>query len=186
MVNEAEDCDIVGSSEPSPGLAVDRMVSSGMKNVGARIFCQGTGSTGLDGFCYRRVFRGDEVVDCFLFREQKLTAGEMPRRKAVGERGRRFEEEHRAGPARNGSQLKYYKAQAALRNTAVFSQGKRGEKRDRAQSNGSASSGGSPEQPKWKCNKTEQGRWMFRRAVHKTSVETLNMWLEFFLKSSLG
>lgn len=39
----------------------------------------------LEGFYYRKILRGDEVVECLVLKELKPTAGEMVRWKAVSE-----------------------------------------------------------------------------------------------------
>lgn len=44
---------------------VDNMEASGVKDLRAREFRQGTQSTVLERFYYQKLIRGDYMVDCF-------------------------------------------------------------------------------------------------------------------------
>lgn len=43
-------------------------------------------NTDLEGFYYRRVFHGDEVIECSVLEEPELTTGNMLRQKVVRNR----------------------------------------------------------------------------------------------------
>lgn len=120
--NEAERCVTVGSLKLIPGQAVDEIMASGMEDAGAGRARPGTGSTGLDRFHYNRVFRGDEVMQCSVLKNRKLTAGEMLKRKAESHRVRPLDEEQQAKTARLRSKVKFYERQAASCSSAVFSE----------------------------------------------------------------
>lgn len=82
----------VRSRKPLTAKDVDEMVTNEMEKVGARRFRQGSEKKGLDGFYYRKVFRGSEVVECPVLKELELETGETLRRKAEDRKVRRFDE----------------------------------------------------------------------------------------------
>lgn len=100
MGNKAEDCVIVRSAEPFSEQAVHERVASEMKNNGVRRFRPSTRNTGLNGFYYRKLFHGDEVVECYVPKKLKLTAGKMLRRKTVSDGVRWLDEKQQAESAR--------------------------------------------------------------------------------------
>lgn len=62
------------------------MVASGTENVRAGKFDQGTRKTRLEGFCYKKVFSDDEMMECSALREPELTARGLLRREKVGKK----------------------------------------------------------------------------------------------------
>lgn len=76
------------------------MVASQKKDVRAQRTPQSTRRTDLDGLGDRKVLHRDEVLECSVLKELKLTAGEIPRRKAVSDRTTRIGAEHQATVAR--------------------------------------------------------------------------------------
>lgn len=64
--NGSEGCVAEVLLEQFLGKAVEDMVRIGMKNFGAGRLRQGTEKTIVEGFCYGRVVRGDEMVQCCL------------------------------------------------------------------------------------------------------------------------
>lgn len=69
MGNEAEECATKRSLELFTGYAVNEMVTGRMSNVGARMFRQGTRGMGMEIFHFRREFRGNEMVECSVFKK---------------------------------------------------------------------------------------------------------------------
>lgn len=82
------------------------MVASGTKDVGFRRLCQNTRKMDLGEFHYRRVFRGNKAVECFLLKGVRVTAEELLRRRAESYIVRRSDEEQRADNARLRSKVK--------------------------------------------------------------------------------
>lgn len=70
---------------------MDEVVPNWVEVVEVRVSRHCTKKTGLGGFCYTRVLRGSEVVECFVLRKLQLTAGELLMRKAVRDRVRWFD-----------------------------------------------------------------------------------------------
>lgn len=120
------------------------MVGSRMKDVEARRFRHCTKKTGLERFLYRTVLSGNEVMECFVLKELKLTAGEMLRRKAVRDEVTRFDEEQQASNARFQSRARYYKWRE-----------NRGGKKDRVGRSGSSTRRGSPRKLETECRRKE-------------------------------
>lgn len=141
--NEPKGCVIWESLKSSSRQAVNEMVASGVDNVGARGLRQSTKRTGLDEFCYRTVFRGEEVMECFMLKKLKLAGGEMLRREAVSGKLRWFDEKQHAKIALLRSIVKYYEWQGVSRSIAVSSNRDTDDKRNKAVSNDSFSGGGS-------------------------------------------
>lgn len=81
MRNEAEECILVGSLQLFSEQAEDELAARGMEDVRARRFCQDTRKRGLEKYGYRRVFPGDEVLECSVSKDAELTAGKIFRRK---------------------------------------------------------------------------------------------------------
>lgn len=74
-------------------------------------FTRARGRRGLEGSDYRRVLRGNEVVECSVLRVLELMTGEMLRWKAVRNTVARSDDEKQAITARLQSTLKYDKGQ---------------------------------------------------------------------------
>lgn len=103
----------------------------------------------LDGFARargRRVWTnfiteecsvGGEGVECFVLTEGKVKAGRMLRPKAVSDGVMQFDEKQQDQVACCRRDVKCYKGQAASRSNAVSAEGNRGQKKDRAGSDGS-------------------------------------------------
>lgn len=80
--NKGERCDVVRSMEPFCRQGVTEMVPGDMDEG----FAKAHGRRVWRGFKYRRVFLGDEVVECSAWTKLKMTAGKLLRRKPVRER----------------------------------------------------------------------------------------------------
>lgn len=107
--NEADGCVTVGSLEPFSEQAVEDVKADEMEDVGARRICEGTMKTGLEGFYHRKLFRGDEAVQCPVLKNLELTAAETERREKVSEKISRYDLEQQATIARPQSKVEYYK-----------------------------------------------------------------------------
>lgn len=86
----------------------------------------------LPRFYYTKVFRGDELKECSVFKKLKLAAAEMLRRKQVGERVTRYIATQQAPIASLERTAQYYKGVAG-----------RGDNMDKASSSGSGGGGNS-------------------------------------------
>lgn len=71
-----------------------------MEKAEACKFRQGTRKTGLKGSYFKRLFRGDEVIQRLLSKELELTAAKMLRRKAVRDRVTRLDAAQQAANVR--------------------------------------------------------------------------------------
>lgn len=71
--NKAKRFSTVGLPALLPGEAGDEMVTSEMKELEVQRPCQVKRKTGLEGFYYRRVFRGDEMVKYGTSKELEVT-----------------------------------------------------------------------------------------------------------------
>lgn len=67
------------------------MMGSAMGDVEGRRIRQGRTKNSEDGLFYRKVFRGDEVVECSVCKELEPTAKKMVVPKAVIDRRTRYE-----------------------------------------------------------------------------------------------
>lgn len=79
-----------------------------MEDLIARRFHQGMRKAGLKLFCYREVFRSDELVEGILLTKLELIATEMLRWTAVSARVTRFDAAQRAATAKLRSSVNYY------------------------------------------------------------------------------
>lgn len=79
---------------------MSKIVASRMKDVKARRSWQVVENACLDGSHYEKVFRGDNVAECAVVKNLKLTTGEILRAKAMSSSVGRFNEEQQAKPAR--------------------------------------------------------------------------------------
>lgn len=93
MRNELKGCVSVRSTEPSRGQALREMVANDMEGVEARRFCQATRKTGLMEYHYRKVFRGDDVLQCSAFEKLEVTTREMLKWKTVSKKEKWYQVE---------------------------------------------------------------------------------------------
>lgn len=74
--NGAESFVIKESQEIFRGQAMDDMVKRGIEHVGGRRLPQSRTKKSAEGFYYRKLFRGDKVMECSVLSEVELTAKE--------------------------------------------------------------------------------------------------------------
>lgn len=108
MENEAEGRGTVGALERFLEQAVDEMIVAGTGDARAEKFREDTRKSVLEGSYYRRVFRGDEVLERPVLKPLKPTAAKMLRQKAVKDRVTRFDAERQAVIARLKRKVKHY------------------------------------------------------------------------------
>lgn len=65
--------------EHFPEQTVKKMVASEIESVIDLRFRRGTRKAALEGFYYRKAFRGDNVMECLVLKKLGLTAREMLR-----------------------------------------------------------------------------------------------------------
>lgn len=104
------------------------------------------------GLYYRRVFHGDEMVECFVLKALKLPGGEMLRPEFVSDRVTLIDAGRQYSIARLQRRVKVCKEQAALCSTAVFFE-KKGDESDRTGKTSSSRVGGSNEEPERNCSR---------------------------------
>lgn len=73
------------------GTCVEGMVGSARENTEMRNRRQGEKNTCLHGLCYRRVFRGSEVVDCAVGMEMSLSTWKKGSRRALKKKVKELE-----------------------------------------------------------------------------------------------
>lgn len=69
--NKAEGCVIMEPLEPFRWQTVIEMMGSVRKHMAGRRFRCGKIKKSAEGFYYQRAFRGDEMVECPVFKEQR-------------------------------------------------------------------------------------------------------------------
>lgn len=102
-------------------------------------FSKPTKKMGLNGFYDRETFREEKLMQHCSSKELELTAGEMLRQIAVNDKVRPTGREEQAEIARRWSKVKYCGGLSAPCRTAVFSEGNRRDRRNRAGRNDSGS-----------------------------------------------
>lgn len=72
MGNEAGGCIIHWSLEPCREQTAEEMVRSGIEDVGRQGFHQSKAKKSGEGFYYRKMFRGDEVMECPVLQAKEM------------------------------------------------------------------------------------------------------------------
>lgn len=144
--NKAEGYGIVESMDPFLGRAMNETVASEEKGVGAQSFRQETRKIGLEGSYYRKVFRGDGVLEYSVLSGPQLTAEERLRWEAVSREVTPHEAAQQPAIARPQSRVEYFKR---LR--------RNNDKRDKGGSSDSSGGACSPRERERRCKRMECG-----------------------------